>query len=359
MILLHSGAEPSNIQNREPFARRGKYRLLKSFLLLFVFVLLMGTTFWSVQWFSNSLNGFIFWNKNSAPDIFSGGIETSASNMIETMKEVKSTKFEKLHGGDGVNTREAVGLLIENNSLISAQAAVSVKISDGKETILFEKQPNQKLPIASLAKLMTALVVLEQYDVSHKVIIGEGAMKQEGDQGDLKLGQALSVKDLLYITLIESSNKSAYALAGVMGNYKFIDVMNERAGQLGLKGTYFVDSTGVRSGSRSTVLDLVLLSRYLFENYPLFREIISIREFDLYLEDGAFHHKLINTNKLLGEVPTVIGGKTGWTKDAKGCVMVIEANPENEDYLIHIVLGSDDRFEDMKKLISISEFTNK
>ena len=168
----------------------------------------------------------------------------------------------------------------------------------------------------------------------------------------MKLGQTLSVKDLLYITLIESSNKSAYALASGMGNFKFVDLMNERARQLGMNNTYFIDSTGIRAGSRSTASDLVKLSRHLFENYPLFREIVSQKEFDLYPEDGTFHHTLVNTNKLLGEVPGIMGGKTGWTNEAKGCFMVITENPENDSYSIHVVLGSDDRFGDMKKLIN-------
>ena len=70
------------------------------------------------------------------------------------------------------------------------------------------------------------------------------------------------------------------------------------------------------------------------------------------LDNGEFHHKLISTNKLLGEIPEVIGGKTGFTNYAKGTFLVVEKSPEKGNYLIHIVLGSQDRLEEMKKIIS-------
>ena len=337
MILLNGGSDSSHVQIIENGKKKkNKLSIVKVLLSFFVFVLLIGTTFWSAQW---------FWDKNAVLDVFSGSLETSAANIIESSVPIKPSILEK-------------PLTLKNKEIeqfdIGAASAISVEIKDGQEAVLFGKLPNQKLPIASLAKLMTSLIVLEQYDLSQKVTVSQGAMNQEGDQGDLKLGQTFSVKDLLYITLIESSNKSAYALAGVMGNYKFVDMMNERARQLQLTGTYFVDSTGIRPGSRSTASDLVKLSRHLFENYPLFREIISLKEYELYLDNNEFHHKLVTTNKLLGEVPNVLGGKTGWTNIAKGSFMVIEKNPRRENYSIHVILGSEDRFEEMRKLISWS-----
>ncbi len=354
MILLNSGAESKNTQNIQQLRKRnGLFKLVKTFALVFLFALLFGTTFWSVQWFANSVQGFFFMDENAGKNVFSGSLETNAMSIIEPSKEIEPEVlpvFEELSGGDSIP--EIQSLAVAPTPAISPKAAISLKVREGNETILLGKNENEVLSVASLTKLMTSLIALEQYDLSRQVVIGKGAMKQEGAQGDLKLGQKLSVKDLLYITLIESSNKSAYALAGVLGNYQFVGVMNERARQLGLLGTYFVDSTGIRSGSRSTATDIAKLSKHLFENYPLFKEIIGLKEFDLYLADGTFHHKLVNTNQLMGKIPSVIGGKTGWTNEAKGCFMVIEIEADG-GYVVHVVLGSDNRFADMEKLLQI------
>ncbi|MDO8530486.1 MAG: serine hydrolase [bacterium] len=354
MILLNSGAESKNTPNIQQLRKKnGLFKLVKTFALLFLFALLFGTTFWSVQWFANSVQGFFFMDGKAGNNVFSGSLETSAISIIEPHVEIEPEALPalvELTGGDTAEEIPSPAALVA--PVISPKSAISLKIQEGSEAVLFGKNENEVLPVASLTKLMTALIVLEQYDLAHQVVIGEGAMKQEGPQGELKLGQTLSVKDLLYITLIESSNKSAYALASVMGNYKFVDVMNERARQLGLSQTYFIDSTGLRPGSRSTAADIANLSRHLFENYPLFKEIISLKEFDLYLSDGTLHHNLVSTNKLLRKVPSVIGGKTGWTNEAKGCFMVVEAQADG-GYIIHVVLGSDNRFSDMEKLLAI------
>ena len=237
------------------------------------------------------------------------------------------------------------------NLIIQAPAAISVEMGHDTNKILFSKNETIKLPIASLTKLMTALVALENYSLDQKVAISGLAMTQEGTQGNLKAGEILSVNDLLYITLIESSNRSAYALSEVIGAENFITTMNATAERLGLVNTHFTDSTGLSSQSHSTVEDLVKLSNYLFKTYPIFNQIINTKEYDLYLTNGQFHHKLVNTNKLLGVTPEVIGGKTGWTNEAKGCFMVIEKSPKEGNYIINVVLGADDRFLEIKNII--------
>ena len=197
---------------------------------------------------------------------------------------------------------------------------------------------------------MTALVVLDNYDLNQKVTVSKLAMAQEGEQGNLKEGEVLSVKNLLYISLIESSNRASFALSEVVGADEFIILMNNKAQDMGLQNTYFADSSGLLENSTSSSEDLAKLSIYLFENYPLFREIINFKEFDLYI-NGRLHHKLVNTNKFLGEVPGVVGGKTGWTIFSKGCFMVVQEIPGTGNYLLHIILGADDRFLEMQKLI--------
>ena len=116
--------------------------------------------------------------------------------------------------------------------------------------------------------------------------------------------------------------------------------------------THFADSSGLDPGSFSTAKDLVTLIEYLLNKYPLIWQVIGLKEYDLYLDNGEFHHKLINTNELLGAIPEVVGGKTGFTDYAKGCFLVVEESPKEGNYLIHVILGSGDKLEEMKKIIN-------
>lgn len=236
--------------------------------------------------------------------------------------------------------------------VINAAAASLTEIKNEKSYVWLAQDAQKKLPVASLTKLMTALVVLENYDLNQKVTINEEVMKQEGVQGVLEVGQTLSVKDLLYIALIESSNRAAFALAQVSGEEKFVEKMNQRAGELGLLNTHFADSSGLSENSYSSAQDITTLTQYLIKHYPLFSDIVRQKTYDIYLSDGTLHHHLENTNKLLGVAPSVIGGKTGYTLIAKGCVMIIEQNEKNQDYSISVVLGADDRFQEVQKIIN-------
>ena len=239
----------------------------------------------------------------------------------------------------------------EDDFQISAKSAISVEVgSNTIKNILFKKNEKERLPVASLLKIMTALVILEKYDLNQDIVISDLAMKEEGEQGVLKAGQVLSVENLLYIMLIESSNRAAFALSEVVGNSNFINLMNEESERLGLANTHFSDVTGLSGESYSTAEDISILSDYIFSNYPLFAKIINLKEYDLYLKDGTLHHKLENTNELLGK-SGIIGGKTGYTINAKGCFMTIQKKSES-NYTINIVLGSDNRFLDMESLVN-------
>lgn len=272
------------------------------------------------------------------PVISPASLEASASNAV----------VEKIIPESSYPLRNwAVG-----NLELAAASAISVQVdADGTSKLLFSKNETQKLPVASLTKLMTALVVMERYDLRKQVAVSPAAMAQEGVQGLLKEGEVLTVKDLLYLALIESSNRAAYALAESMGVQNFIGAMNADAKALGLKNTYFADTTGLSPDSYSTAQDIAVLSAFVFKNYPLFGQIIGMKEYDLYLPNGQFHHRLGTTNKLLGEIPGMLGGKTGYTSQAKGCFMSIEKAPTDGSYIFSVVLGSDDRFAQIKNII--------
>jgi D-alanyl-D-alanine carboxypeptidase len=255
-------------------------------------------------------------------------------------------------------------LTIESSSLkkeealqIQAKGAISVLVRDNQESeIFFEKNINKKLPIASLVKLMTASVVLRYYDLNYKIEISEQAILQSGNAGNLKKGQKVSVKDLLFPLLIESSNDAAFALAETIGQEEFVYLMNSEAERLDLKNTFFANPSGLdfmdstKPISHSTIQDLVKFTKYLLNdknnNNLLLWEILSTKKIEIYGQT------LINTNQLLNEIPEIVGGKTGWTPRAGGSLLLVLRVPEG--YLINIILGastSESRFEEMKKLI--------
>jgi len=305
--------------------------IVKNILLFITFVFFVAIILWAFQWFSSSLYG-----------LFEKKISESQENFLASAKDIPIS--QKMLPS---RNRQVEDLEIDATSAISVKTNLS-----SEERVLFKKSETKILPIASLSKLMTALVVLENYNLQQQIIITEADVLQEGEQGNLKIGQLLSIKNLLYVMLIESSNDAAYSLSEIMGQDKFIALMNIRSKNLGLINTYFADSSGLNFGSYSTAKDLVVLTKYLLNRYPLVLEIIGLKEYNLYLDNGEFHHRLINTNKLLGEIPEVIGGKTGFTNYAKGTFIIVEKSPQEGNYLINVVLGSDDRLEEMKKIIN-------
>jgi len=261
---------------------------------------------------------------------------------------------------------------------ILAESALSVKIDkNGNQKIIFKKEEGKKMAIASLTKLMTAVIALEFYEPSQRVKISRAAVSQPEEAGKLKVGEILTVRDLLYIMLIESSNDAAFSLAEIIGIAPFTSLMNLKAKELGMENTFFFNPTGLdpegeKKGEGegegegegwekreegynfSTAEDLVKLVKYILKQ-PLILEILSKKEYPLRLENGVLHHILYNTNTLLWEIPEAIGGKTGFTEKAGGCLVLILKEENSEDHLINVILNSTDRFQDMKQLINYAK----
>jgi serine-type D-Ala-D-Ala carboxypeptidase (penicillin-binding protein 5/6) len=227
---------------------------------------------------------------------------------------------------------------------IDAGSAIVVDIDSGKT--IFEKNSFQTRPIASLTKLMTALVVYDlngTYDPNQLIKIDKKAIEQDGECG-LKTGSSVSVQNLLHIMLVESCNDAAYAITEPIGQDAFIDLMDAKAKELGLNNTYYLNSTGLdpddplQARNISTAYDLSKLVKYILNNYPqIFDTTTDIK---------------YNTNELLTDYPEIIGGKTGWTPLAGGCLIVITQEPSKKEY-ISIILGSKDRFSDMSQILNV------
>ncbi len=223
----------------------------------------------------------------------------------------------------------------------------------GKETVLYQKNIDEKLPIASITKLMSAIVVLDNYDLDRVVEVSKKAVDAPEIVGKLKPGEKITIRGLLELSLIVSSNDAAQALAEVMGEEKFIEKMNEKAKEIGLLNTHFVSAHGYEPENQSSAKDLVLLAQYSRVNYPLIWEILSKKQATVIGSDpfgGEIIHNLNNTNKLLSE-NYVIGGKTGYTDEAGDTMILVMKAPgivEGDVVLVLLGLGIAERIPKMK-----------
>jgi len=228
-----------------------------------------------------------------------------------------------------------------------------------KENILYEKNINLILPIASITKLMTALIVLEKINnLEENIIISENAINAYGHQGELVVNEEISIINVLHALLMESSNDAAVALSETVEkktNINFIDLMNIKAKKLSLENTFFSDPSGYDAKNISTIKDIVKLIKYSFSQ-PIIWQILKTPEINLTSDDGKIKHHWINTDKLLNRMPNIIGGKTGYTLEAQGCLVLVIKQDSNNEYLITAVLGAQERFLQTKKLI---EWVNK
>jgi serine-type D-Ala-D-Ala carboxypeptidase (penicillin-binding protein 5/6) len=237
---------------------------------------------------------------------------------------------------------------------LSAKAAIAIDLNSQqqKNNILYQKNPNQKMPIASLTKIMTAIIAMENLNLEEVIKISKNSVFTDGNNGGLIIEEELTLKNLLYIMLVESSNDAAMAVASDNGQIQyasFIALMNEKAKELGLNNTYFADSSGLSEENQSTAMEVANLVKYAL-NMPLLSEMLKTPKTTISSLDNKFVHNLINTNKLLGKIPIILGGKTGFTEEAGGCMLTF--SNINNNYLITVVLGSKNREDDTEKLIN-------
>jgi len=207
------------------------------------------------------------------------------------------------------------------NMETSAASAILMDAATGK--ILYEKESHKELPPASVTKLMTMLVAAEAIEMGKAkltdiVTASENACSLGGSQIYLEPGEKFSLEEMLIAIAVGSANDGCVAVAEhLYGSHEeFVDVMNQRAKDLGLKNTHFANAYGLPAqGHYTSAYDLAVLGREALK-HPLVTKLTAIKEYDL--RGGQF--KLWNTNKLLWWYEGTDGFKTGWTQEAKYCL---------------------------------------
>lgn len=230
--------------------------------------------------------------------------------------------------------------------------AKSFLVADLRSNYVFaERAASETRPIASLTKLMTALVAIEYMNIERELIVPPGALVST-TRPRLRAGQRFTVYDLLYPLLLESSNEAAEALAAVLGRERFIGLMNEKARSLGMVRTRFTDPSGKDPKNVSSVEDLFLLAKYLYHNRSFILRLTTGK-----LDGGLYgppkFRDLKNYN-VFETHPDFVGGKIGKTDEAAETILSIFRVPFNrsERPVVIIVLGSDQNGEDANTLLS-------
>lgn len=247
----------------------------------------------------------------------------------------------------------AVPAFSKELSEIESGSAILMEQSSGM--VLFEKNADAKRPIASVTKVMTALLLMEEIDKGNikyddLITASENAEAMGGSQIYLEVGEKMTVDDMLKALMVASGNDAAVAIGEhISGNLPdFIALMNKRAKELGMNNTHFVNPNGLPDDNHySTARDVAIMSRTLVENHPDITKYSTIWMDTL--RDGEF--QLANTNKLVARYKWITGLKTGFTSEAMHC---LSATGKKDDMaLVSVVLGgptSELRFSEAKLL---------
>ena len=237
---------------------------------------------------------------------------------------------------------------------IESKSAILVEQSSG--TVLFEKNADQKCAIASVTKVMTALLLMEEIDKGNikyddLITTSENAESMGGSQVYLEVGEQMSVDDMLKGLMIASGNDVAVAIGEhISGDLdSFIKLMNKRAKELGMNNTNFVNPNGLPDDNHySTARDVAIMSRVLLENHPDIKKYTTIWMDSL--RGGEF--QLANTNKLIATYKYATGLKTGFTTEAGHC---LSASAEKDKMaLVSVILGgpsSELRFSEARLML--------
>ncbi|WP_438351795.1 D-alanyl-D-alanine carboxypeptidase family protein [Paenibacillus sp. FA6] len=236
-----------------------------------------------------------------------------------------------------------------------AQAAALIDVTSGR--ILYSKQGDDELRIASLTKIMTAIVAIEQGQFNKPVQVSKNAYGKEGSSIYLKLGEQMTLENMLYGLMLRSGNDAATAIAEHVGGSEegFVYLMNAKAIELGLKHTHFMNPHGLDAeGHYSSANDLAKLTVYAMHN-PTFKEIVKTPVKKAPNPTESWDYKWDNKNKMLRFYEGADGVKTGYTKKALRCL--VSSATRNGQQLVTVTINDGDDWNDHRKMLDYG-FTN-
>lgn len=236
---------------------------------------------------------------------------------------------------------------------LTAHAALAYDLTTNQ--MLFEKNSHEHLPMASLTKIMTAIVALEHPKQDDRYIVRSENLVGEDSMG-IQAGESFNLKELLYGLILKSGNDTAEVLASNYseGRNAFVTAMNEKAKALGLMDTRFSNPSGLQGDGvqYTTAQDLLVMTKYALEEFPDFAEVSATVEHVIPANQYHQEYDLENETNLLTSYPGVKGVKTGYTPEAGLCLVTFLDYKGHR--IIGILLNSENRREEMKDLLDYS-----
>ncbi|MGH7888017.1 MAG: SPOR domain-containing protein [Candidatus Binatia bacterium] len=248
-------------------------------------------------------------------------------------------------------------LAFDPDQNLTARAALLMDASSGR--ILYQKDPDLRLPPASTTKVMTTILILESgHQLSESLTVSKDATRMPATKLYLRPGQTMTIEELLYGIMLTSANDASVVLAeGISGSVEsFAELMTKKAHELGATNSNFTNPHGLTAPDHySTARDLAILFRYAMRN-ALFREIVQTK-FSSVSSTAVVRKKVVprrisvrNHNRLLWDFDGALGGKTGYTVAAQKCF--VGAVQRNGVTLIVSILGARDQWGDTKRLLA-------
>lgn len=231
----------------------------------------------------------------------------------------------------------------------NAQAASLIDVTSGR--ILYSHHGDAEMPVASLTKIMTAIVAIEHGKLNEVVSVSKNAYRKEGSSIYLELGEEMTLENMLYGLMLRSGNDAATAIAEHVGGSEegFVHLMNEKVKMLGLKHTQFQNPHGLDAkGHYSSANDLAVITAYSLQN-PVFKEIVKTPSKKAPNPNNPWDYKWDNKNKMLHFYEGADGVKTGYTKIARRC-LVSSATRAGQQLAV-VTLNDGDDWNDHQKLL--------
>ena len=260
------------------------------------------------------------------------------------------------------NNKLNIAFIKDQNKIIKIQKNLSDIPIQAKALSIYDETSGQKiygknddikLPLASLTKIMTVVIALNNHKMDDIISVSSDAIGQEGDYG-LFVNEEFNIKDLAEFSLIGSANDGAYAMASDTDN--FLEKMNEKAQKIGMNTSSFSNATGLdvdanTAGAYGSAQDVNIMAMYALREYPEVFNATTMPEINIKSESGT-DHNIKNTDDILDKIPNILLSKTGYTPLAGGNLVIIFKN-KYEHIIAVTILGStqEGRFLDMEKVV--------
>ncbi len=310
--------------------------------LILILVLLVSVT---------AVKGLSFFAEEGKTETVANVQKIAKSVQKEAVQALESVVRHEEPNNEYVAQRSSVGTAEapENDACASVLAKVAYVQDMKNGSVLYERNITQRWPIASVTKLMTAVVAMEHYDPALPVAITQSDIDQSQTFATFSAGTTLSMNDMVRSLLVASSNDAAFALADVSGQDAFVQYMNDKAKELGMSQTLFHEPSGLSYLNQSTAADLYLLMRYIQTAHPYLLESTRLKSISV-RDTAQKKTKTVANIDLFAGRKDFLGGKTGFIDQSGGNLVTLFRSGSTD--LFVAVLGSDDRFGDIEKLLS-------